>query len=674
MPPTDDRSHGEAGDRRPNRLAGETSPYLLQHAYNPVDWYPWGPEALERARAENKPILLSVGYAACHWCHVMERESFENPRIAGLMNAHFVPVKVDREERPDLDAIYMDAVQAMTGGHGGWPMTVFLTPEGAPFYGGTYYPPEDRAGMPGFRRVLESLADAWESTPDQVEAQGRKLVSALSQATAPAGSPEPLSVELFSSAVLSMGRTFDHEHGGFGVSPKFPQPPLLDLLIRGASGPAGGLPGARDQAESTLRHMALGGIYDQLGGGFHRYSVDRQWLVPHFEKMLYDNAQLARVYTHAWQAWKVPLYRRIALETLDYLLREMRDPGGGFASSEDADSEGEEGRFYVWSHEELSRLAPDAAAYYGSTPRGNFEGRNILTASSDEPPAAARLRLLEARSRRIRPAKDDKVLVSWNGLTIAALAEAGAAFDRPDLVDAARQTATFLLDKAQDGSGRLLHSWRAGRAAVLGMLEDYAYLAEALLTLWEVTFEPQWFGEARRLAGQIVELFGDPDGGGFFTTGADHERLLVRQKEFVESVTPAPNAVASIVLQRLGVLTGDDELRAPGVAVLDAAKGVMERAPQAAATFLAALHFHLSAPKEIAIVGEPSDPATRALANEVWTRFLPNKVVAGAPPGVDSPLLEGKTLLRGRPTAFVCEHFACQAPTNDPNTLAIQLA
>jgi uncharacterized protein YyaL (SSP411 family) len=390
--------------------------------------------------------------------------------------------------------------------------------------------------------------------------------------------------------------------------------------------------------------------------------------------MLYDNAQLARVYTHAWQAWKVPLYRRIALETLEYLLRDMREPGGGFASSEDADSEGEEGRFYVWSHEELSRLAPGAVAYYGSTPRGNFEGRTILTASSDEPPADARLRLLEARSGRIRPAKDDKVLVSWNALTIAALAEAGAAFDRPDLVDAARRTATFLLDEARGAGGRLLHSWRSGRAAVLGMLEDHAYLAEALLTLWEVTFEPRWFEEARRLAGQIVELFGDPDGGGFFTTGADHERLLVRQKEVVESVTPAPNAVASLVLQRLGVLIGDDELRARGVAVLDAAKGVMERAPQAAATFLAALDFHLSAPKEIAVVGEPSDPYTRALVSEVWTRFLPNKVVAGAPPGIDSPLLEGKTLVEGRPTAFVCEHFSCRAPTNDPHTLAIQLA
>jgi uncharacterized protein len=662
---------GTQGDRRANRLAGETSPYLLQHAYNPVDWYPWGPEALERARDEGKPILLSIGYAACHWCHVMERESFENDSIAELMNANFVPVKVDREERPDLDSIYMDAVQALTGGHGGWPMTVFLTPEGAPFYGGTYYPPEDRAGMPGFRRVLTQIAGAWEHNRDDVAARSQELVSALSRASTPPGSASPLTEEMFSSAVVSMGRTFDQRHGGFGTSPKFPQAPMLDLLIRGA---ARGLPGARDQVESTLRHMAMGGIYDQLGGGFHRYSVDREWLVPHFEKMLYDNAQLARVYTHAWQAWKVPLYRRIAIETLEYLLRDMLEPEGGFASSEDADSEGEEGTFYVWSHEELTRVAPNAATYYSVTPRGNFEGRNILTAMSDEPPSAERRRLLEERARRVRPAKDDKILVSWNGLTIAALAEAGAAFDRPDFVDRARATATFLLDKARDPNGRLMHSWRDGRASVLGLLEDYSYLAEGLLTLWEVTSEPRWFEEAQRLAARMIELFADPGSGGFYTTGADHERLLVRQQEVIESVTPAPMAVASLVLQRLGLLTGDDGMVARGAGVIDVGKGVIERAPQAASTFLAALDFHLSAPKEVVIVGDPSDPATRGLANEVWTRFLPNKVVAGSPPGIESPLLEGKAPLNERPTAFVCEHFACQAPTNDPNVLARQLA
>ncbi|MGH2720590.1 MAG: thioredoxin domain-containing protein [Actinomycetota bacterium] len=662
---------GNHGDRRPNRLAGETSPYLLQHAHNPVDWYPWGPEALERAKAEDKPILLSIGYAACHWCHVMERESFEDESIAELMNAGFVPVKVDREERPDLDAIYMDAVQALTGGHGGWPMTVFLTPEGAPFYGGTYYPPDDRMGMPGFRRVLQSVAAAWEHSRDDVAARGQELVSALTRAGTPPGSSSPLTPELFATAVMSMGRTFDARHGGFGTAPKFPQPPMLEALIRGA---AKGLPGAKDQVESTLRHMAMGGIYDQLGGGFHRYSVDRQWLVPHFEKMLYDNAQLARVYTHAWQAWKVPLYRRIAVETLEYLVRDMLEPGGGFASSEDADSEGEEGTFYVWSYEELTRLAPGAAGYYGATERGNFEGRNILTASSDVPPADARARLLEARSRRPRPAKDDKVLVSWNGLTIAALAEAGAAFARPDLVDRARETASFLLANARDPGGRLLHSWRAGRATVLGLLEDYAFLADGLLSLWEVTFDPRWFEEARRLAAEMTDLFADPGGPGFFTTGSDHEQLLVRQQEVIESVTPAPMAVASLVLQRLGLLTGDDALRTRGAAVVDAGKGVIERAPQAAASFLSALDLHLSTPKEIVVLGGPDDPGTRALTGEVWTRYLPNKVVAGAPPGIDSPLLEGKASLDGRPTAFVCEHFACRAPTTDPNVLARQLA
>ncbi|MGH2690159.1 MAG: thioredoxin domain-containing protein, partial [Actinomycetota bacterium] len=529
----------------------------------------------------------------------------------------------------------------------------------------------DRAGMPGFRRVLRSVASAWEHSRDDVAARGQELVSALTRAGTPPGSSSPLTPELFATAIMSMARTFDARHGGFGTSPKFPQPPMLDALIRGA---AKGLPGAKDQVETTLRHMAMGGIYDQLGGGFHRYSVDRQWLVPHFEKMLYDNAQLARVYTHAWQAWKVPLYRRIALETLEYLLRDMLEPGGGFASSEDADSEGEEGTFYVWSYEDLTRLAPDAAGYYGATERGNFEGRNILTASSDEPPAEARARLLEARARRVRPAKDDKVLVSWNGLTITALAESGAAFGRPDLVERARETATFLLANTRTAEGRLLHSWRAGRATVLGLLEDYAFLAEGLLTLWEVTFEPRWFEETRRLVADVLRLFADPDGPGFFTTGSDHERLLVRQQEVIESVTPAPMAVASLVLQRLGLLTGDEELAARGVAAIDAGKGVIERAAQAASSFLAALDFHLSAPKEIVIVGDPGDPATRVLAGEVWTRFLPNKVVAGAPPGIESPLLEGKTPLDGQPTAFVCEHFACQAPTTDPNVLARQLA
>ena len=611
--------------RRPNRLIHEASPYLIQHAHNPVDWYPWGPEALERARAKDRPILLSIGYAACHWCHVMERESFEDEKTAAYMNDHFVCIKVDREERPDIDSIYMEAVQAMTG-QGGWPMTMFLTPEGVPFHGGTYFPPTDRGGMPAFIRVLQAV------------------------------------------------------HGGFGISPKFPQPPVLELAMRAA---ARGSQPAREMVELTLRRMAHQGIYDQIGGGFHRYAVDRAWLVPHFEKMLYDNAQLARLYTHAWQAWGAPLYRRIATETLEYLLRDMAHPGGAFYSSEDADSEGREGKFYVWSYDEFMATAPEAAGYYGVTERGNFDGANILVAASDdpsgEPPAAARARLFEARAARVRPGLDDKILTSWNGLAIAALAEAGAAFGRRDFVDAARAAAGFVLDSLRDAGGRLLHSYKERPAAVLGMLEDYAYLADGLFALWEATFDPRWVGEAETLCRQMVELFWDEEGGGFYSTGADHEALLVRQKEIIESVTPSPNATAALVLEKMGVLMGDEGWTQRAVRVLSLARGPMEAVPIATPTFLAALDFHLSRRKEIVIVSDGDATAAEPLLREVWDRFLPNRVLAGvlAGPsmgaGLSSPLLEGKSAKGGVPTAFVCEGYACRAPTTDPKELARQL-
>jgi uncharacterized protein YyaL (SSP411 family) len=666
-------SETDSGDRSPNRLIHEMSPYLIQHAHNPVDWYPWGPEALERAKAEDKPILLSIGYAACHWCHVMERESFEDEAVAAYMNEHFVCIKVDREERPDIDSIYMDAVQAMTG-QGGWPMTMFLTPDAVPFHGGTYFPPTDRGGMPGFMRVLQGVAGIWQDKREEVRKQSGAVLEHLQAfADAASASDDPLDAGLIHEAVVKLERTFDRVHGGFGASPKFPQPPVLELLMRAAASPSEACSeSARDMVEFTLRRMAHQGIYDQVGGGFHRYATDRAWLVPHFEKMLYDNAQLARLYTHAYQAWNLPLYRRVAIETLDYLLRDMRDPAGGFYSSEDADSEGVEGKFYVWDHAEFTAVAPEAAGWFGVSERGNWEGTNILIAASDDPPDDARAKLLEVRSRRVRPGLDDKVLTSWNGLAIAAFAEAGAAFARPDLVEAARAAAGFVLDQMRNRDGRLLHAYKGGRASVLGMLEDYAYLADGLFALWEATFEPRWIEAAQELAGQMVDLFWDEQGGGFFTTGVDHEALLVRQKELVESVTPSPNGVAALLLQKLAIITGDGTQADRARQVLRLARTLMERAPQAAPSFLSALDFHLGRPKEVVIVSRADAAGGDAepLLRTVWDRFLPNRVLAGAPPGIHSPLLEGKLPRGGVPTAFVCEGYACRAPTTDPKELA----
>ena len=654
-------------ERAPNRLIHEMSPYLIQHAHNPVDWYPWGPEALDRAKAEDKPILLSIGYAACHWCHVMERESFEDGTVAAYMNEHFVCIKVDREERPDIDAIYMDAVQAMTG-QGGWPMTMFLTPETVPFHGGTYFPPTDRSGMPSFTRVLQGVAGIWADKRDEVRQQSGAVLEHLQAfATAVKASDDPLDASLIEQAVTRLATTFDNVHGGFGSSPKFPQPPVLSLLMRAA---ASGSETARGMVEFTLRQMAQQGIYDQVGGGFHRYATDRAWLVPHFEKMLYDNAQLARLYTHAFQAWNLPLHRRVAVETLEYLLRDMRDPSGGFYSSEDADSEGVEGKFYVWDLPEFEATAPGAARWFGVSETGNWEGTNILIAASEAPPDGAREHLLAVRSQRVRPGLDNKVLTSWNGLAIAALAEAGATLQRPDFIEAAAAAAGFLLDTMRDGEGRLLHAYREGRASVLGMLEDYAYLVDGLFALWEATFEPRWIEGAEELAARMVDLFWDADEGGFYSTGTGHEALLVRQKEFIESVTPSANGIAALLLQKLAIITGDEALAERARQVLRLARTLMERAPQASPSFLAALDFHVGRPKEVVIVWDGAASGAEPLRRAVWDRFLPNRVLAGSPPGIPSPLLEGKRPRGGAPTAFVCEGYACRAPTTDPEELA----
>lgn len=658
----------EVHSGKANRLIDETSPYLLQHAYNPVDWHPWGEEALAKALEANKPLLISIGYAACHWCHVMERESFEDVETAEVMNDNFVCIKVDREERPDIDAIYMDAIQAITG-QGGWPMTVFASPEGIPFFGGTYFPPIDRPGMPSFKRVMGGVMSAWENSGEQVIQEGRDLVERMAAFNQPPKGDGDLDERILDNAVARLTRAFDSRAGGFGSAPKFPQPPMLELLLRMAHSDK---PAAAEMLDLTLRSMALGGIYDQLGGGFARYTVDSIWLTPHFEKMLYDNAQLARVYTRAWQLNRSPLYKRIALETLEYLIRDMQDPCGVFYASEDADSEGHEGKFYVWPYEEFMALAPEAAGHYGVTQGGNFEGVNILVATGDNPPEPARRRLFDVRAGRIRPARDDKALTSWNGLTISALAEAGMAFDRPDLVEQAGRAADFILKNVRSESGRLLHSYKDGQSRVLGMLEDYAFLGEGLLTLWEATFEPRWLNGCVEMCNTMLELFWDEENGGLFSTGTDHEKLILRQKELTESVTPAPNAVAAVLFQKLALLKGRDELRERAEEILRMAQAFMSGAPQAVGTFLQALDFFLSVPKEIVIVGEREE--SKALIDQIWNRFIPNKVLAGSPPGIESPLLEGKTMIGGRPTAFVCEHFACKAPTNDPAVLAGDLS
>jgi len=675
--------------RTGNRLAGETSPYLLQHADNPVDWYPWGEEALDRARREDKPILLSIGYAACHWCHVMAHESFEDPETAAVMNEHFVPVKVDREERPDLDGIYMDAVQAMTG-QGGWPMTVFLTPEGGPFFAGTYFPKTDRHGLPGFRKVLLAVAEAWRERREDARRQGEAVVghiAAQSVVLEPAAAP--LSEDLLRQAFDGLRRAFDARWGGFGPAPKFPQPMTLEFTLRAW---LRGFEGALEMVELTLNRMALGGIYDQLGGGFHRYSTDGRWLVPHFEKMLYDNAQLVRVYTHAWQVTGWPRYRRIARETAGYLLRELRHPEGGFFSSQDADSEGVEGKFFVWSHDELVDHAGEVVAdLFGATPEGNWEGANVLwmpeaaenvatrhgldLGELEQRWADGRRSLFEVREARVHPATDDKVLAAWNGLAVSALAEAGRTFDEPDLVAAAVAAAEFVLGSLRGPGGRLLRAWRDGRTGGPGYLDDYACMAEACLTLWETTFELRWLTEARRLADEILELFADRERGGFYQTGSDAERLVLRPRELFDNAVPSGSSVAADVLQRLARLTGETAYDEAATGALRLVQDLAPRAPTGFGYVLSAADFALSRVREVAIVGDPATLGTRALLDRVRGRYQPNQVLALAAPGdreaaARVPLLAGRPLVDGRATAYVCEHFVCQRPVTDPDELA----
>jgi uncharacterized protein len=654
----------------PNRLAEETSPYLLQHRDNPVDWYPWGEEALGRARAEDRPILLSVGYSACHWCHVMERESFEDPETAAYMNEHFVNVKVDREERPDVDAIYMEAVQAMTG-QGGWPMTVFLDSDGVPFFGGTYFPPDESRGMPSFRMVMEAVAGTYQSRREDIRDRADETRARLGAIGRVEPNPELPGAAELEAAVAQLLAGADRARGGFGGAPKFPPASALELLLAR---------GETAVVEETLDAMLAGGIYDQLGGGFARYSVDAAWRVPHFEKMLYDNALLARTYLHGWQALGHERYRRACEETLNWMLREMRGPEGGFYSALDADSEGVEGRFYVWTPAQLREVLGDEAeeilGYYGVTEAGNFEGANVLhLASGAAAPApaglaGARQALLEARAERVWPGLDDKRLAAWNALAIAALADAGAMLGRPDYLDAARECAGFLLGSMRGSEGRLLRTYKDGSARLNAYLEDHAFLLDALLVLYEASFEPRWFEAARGLAETTIERFGDAERGGFFSTATDHEELIARRKEVGDHPIPSGNSAAATGLLRLAALTGERsyERQAAGVFALFGTTAVQH--PQSFAHMLLALDFHLSATKEVALVGEDLGE----LAAAVRAELRPHLVLAGGPEGCElPPLLQGRTAVGGHAAAYVCENFACRAPVTEPRELESML-
>jgi len=689
-----------------NRLRTESSPYLLQHAENPVDWYPWGPEAFERARSEDKPIFLSVGYSACHWCHVMEHESFEDEATAALMNERFVSIKVDREERPDVDAIYMDAVSALTG-RGGWPMSVFLTPDAVPFYGGTYFPPTSRYGMPSFTEVLTQIASLWDTRRDELVAAGEELRAALgAQATAgtgaEAGDLEPATLI---AAQVALARDFDPVDGGWGAAPKFPQPPVVDFVLRRAL--ATGDAQVLEMATVTLDAMLRGGMYDQLGGGFHRYSTDERWLVPHFEKMLYDNAQLARVYLHAYQVTGTHEYRRVVTETLDYVAREMLDAAGGFYSAQDADTEGEEGRYFVWTPEQIEAalvgVDPDPigdaelfALARGVTASGNFEGKSILTlaqtaeqvadssgfseAEVEERLDRARRALLIARDSRVKPGLDHKVLASWNGLMLAAFAEAARVLARDDYRAIAEKNAEFVLEHMRTPEGRLLRSWPRGGTRLPGYLEDHAAYAAGLLELYQTTFDPRWFQAARDLAEITLVHFAD-SAGGFFDTSDDHESLLLRPKTTQDGALPSGAAMAAEVLIKLAEYTGEHRYSDAAVAALAPVQSLMARAPLGFAHWLGALDLLLAPPQALAIVGEESSE----MLDVVRERWRPNLLVAvGAAqaatpmPGAaeaNAPALLNAREAKGRQaTAYLCRGSACEPPVSSAAELGALLA
>ncbi len=675
-----------------NRLARETSPYLQQHQHNPVDWYPWGPEALAKAKADGRPIFLSIGYAACHWCHVMEHESFEDPATAKLMNELFVNVKVDREERPDLDEIYMAATVRFTGGHGGWPMSVFLTPDLQPFFAGTYFPPEDKWGQPAFKRVLQHVAGLWKDRRSDVDRAAAEMAGELRRQLAPelaAGEP---TAAMIAAAVESARERFDAPHAGFAYpprfAPKFPHASELQVLLRAASVAQ---PDVLEMVETTLQKMACGGMYDQLGGGFHRYSVDRLWVVPHFEKMLYDNAQLVRVYLEAHAVTGNAFYAEVAADTLAWLLREMIDPRGGVWSTQDADSEGEEGRFFVWDVAEVADVlgkdeAALAAKVWGLTTAGNFEGKNIPVRphGTQAPPCDAtkardlRARLLAARGRRVRPATDDKVLAAWNGLAISALAHGYRSLGDPRYLATAQAAARFVLSAMRE-KGRLLRTWRRGEARLAGYLEDHAGMADALLDLFETDFDPAWLAAAKDLLGELEARFLDPTDGAFWFTADDHEALVARSKAVSESSTPTGGALAARAFLRAGLLLGDPRLYDIGARSLRAHHDLLIRLPAGCPSLVLAVQFHLGDPREVVIAGDPSDARTQALlgaARMAWPPHLAMLCVhAGNRGSLEAlaPLVAGKAEVDGAPAAYVCRRGVCERPVTDAAALAAAL-
>jgi hypothetical protein len=702
--PISDTTHMTPDTSFTNRLIHETSPYLRQHAHNPVDWYPWGEEALACARREDKPIFLSIGYSACHWCHVMAHESFEDEATAKIMNELFVNIKVDREERPDLDGIYMHAVQAMTG-HGGWPMSVWLLPDGSPYYGGTYFPPVERYGMPSFRRVLVSVADAYRNRRSQIEESAGRMRTALQRSVFAGEAEGSLDALIADQAMQGFARNYDSFNGGFGDAPKFPQPMNLSFLLRYHW--RTGNTQALEMVTFTLRKMARGGMYDQLGGGFHRYSVDDHWHTPHFEKMLYDNAQLARLYVEAWQITGDAELRRIAEETLDYIVREMTDPSGAFYSTQDADSEGEEGKFFVWELQELEHLlgadAWPVAKYYGVTAHGNFEGKNIPHVERDLDAAAAKAEvtadymaealarskpiLFAAREQRIKPGRDEKVLTEWNGMMLRTFAYAAGALGRDDYRRVAEANAAFLLRELRTDDGRLLRSWApasltggSAQAKLNAYLEDYANLVDGLVELYQLTFDLRWLQAARDLTDAMIEQFWDQRQGGFYQTSHDHEALVARPKDFVDNATPSGNSVATDVLLRLHALTGEERYYTHAEAILLLLRDGMARQPLAFGHLLGALERCISRPQEVAIIGDPANHRTLELLTQVRNRFLPHMVVAGAASDRAAaeaatmvPLLADRVQINGQSTAYVCEGFACQMPVTDAVALAQQI-
>ena len=674
-----------------NRLAKETSPYLLQHRDNPVDWYPWGPEALERARREDRPIFLSIGYSACHWCHVMEHESFENEATARVLNENFVAIKVDREERPDLDQIYMNAVQMLTG-HGGWPMSVFLTPDLKPFYGGTYWPPHSSRGMPGFDQILAAVIDAWKNRREQALNAAEQLTAELQNVGAVAqGDAALLKADLIDAAAGQLRRAFDSTYGGFGQAPKFPHPMDLQLFVRVAD--RTGQQGPLDMVRLTLDRMAAGGIYDHLGGGFARYSVDARWLVPHFEKMLYDNALLAGAYLDAYLVTGDANYARVLRQTLNYVIRDMASPSGGFYSTEDADSEGHEGLFYTWTPDEIEAvLGEERGATFGRvydvSDDGNFEGRNILNLPKTLEQCAAILRrephdlaaelaesrekLFAAREKRVRPGRDDKVIVAWNGLMIDAMARAGAALNEPEYVITADEVASFILSRMRRDDGRLLHSWRNGHAKLDAYLDDYAALVNSLVTLYEANFKERLIDDAVQLMDIVLDKFADPAGGGFFYTASDHEQLIARNKELTDSSIPSGNSLAANALLRLGRLLGRSDYLDAAEQTLAAAVPIMQRAPMAAGQMLLALELYIGPANELVLVGDMARDDTKQAIAAIHRRYLPRSVFAardtrsadptGSQSGHLNEIFEGKDSADGQPVLYVCQNFACSAP------------